>query len=86
MKTSKTKREYMATYEETPNEIKKREARNRARYQDEKKGLVHKGDGKEVDHKQMLDQGGSGDMGNTRVVSAAKNRSWRKTSPKAYGK
>jgi len=78
MKTSKKKLEYMAEYQKSPEEIKKREARNRARYQAEKAGKVHKGDGKEVDHIKRLAKGGSEDASNTRVVSAAKNRGWRK--------
>ena len=85
-KSSAAKLKYMAEYQKSPEEVKKREARNRARYQAEKKGLVHKGDGKEVDHKKMLDKGGSESMGNTRVVSAEENRAWRKKHPEAYGK
>ena len=85
-KSSAAKLAYMAEYQKSPEEVKKREARNRARYQAEKKGLVHKGDGKEVDHKKMLDRGGSESMSNTRVVSAEENRAWRKKHPEAYGK
>ena len=86
MKTTIKKREYMAKYEETPANIKKREERNKARRHAEKAGKVHKGDGLEVDHVQMLAKGGAGTDANTRVVTAAKNRGWRKTSPDAYGK
>lgn len=85
-KSSKQKLAYQAAYQNTPEEIKKREARNRARYQAEKKGLVHKGDGKEIDHKKMLDKGGSESMSNTRVVDAAENRGWRGKQPDVYGK
>jgi len=38
-------------YESTPLEIKKRENRNKARYDLEKEGKVHKGDGKDVGHR-----------------------------------
>jgi hypothetical protein len=37
-------------YEENPRQVKRREARNRARSQAERKGKVRKGDGKELDH------------------------------------
>ena len=37
-------------WEDTKAQVKRREARNRARYQAKKKGLVRKGDGKELDH------------------------------------
>ena len=37
-------------WEESPRQVKRREARNKARRQAMKKGLVRKGDGKELDH------------------------------------
>lgn len=62
-------------YENTPRQVKRREARNRARYAAEKAGKVHKGDGKEVDHIRM-NPGGSLDNSpsNTRVISRGANR------------
>ena len=78
MKTTLAKRKYMAQYEESPEEIKKREARNKARYQAEKLGKVHKGDGKQVDHMKPLGSGGSSDVSNTRVISTKRNEGWRK--------
>lgn len=55
----------------------KRAARDRARYEMTKLGMVHKGDGKDVDHKQMLSKGGAPDArSNLRVESAHKNRSF----------
>lgn len=78
MKTTPKKLAYMATYEETPKEIKKREARNRARYDDEKSGKVAKGDkSKQVDHINPLGAGGKGVPSNTRVISTKKNEGWR---------
>jgi hypothetical protein len=50
-----------------------------------KNGLVHKGDGLEVDHKKMLDAGGTNADGNLRVIPAKKNRGWRKTKGSMYG-
>lgn len=78
MKTTKQKREYMAEYQKSPEEVRKRVARNRVRREALREGLVHKGDGKEIDHKVPLDRGGSTARSNTRVVDAKKNRGWRK--------
>ena len=50
-------------------------ARKQARRDMEKKGLVRKNDGLDVDHKKMLSEGGSTGKDNLRVVSTAKNRS-----------
>lgn len=38
------------TWEDSPRQVKRREARNAARRKAMKKGLVHKGDDKELDH------------------------------------
>ncbi|MDE2102745.1 MAG: HNH endonuclease [Patescibacteria group bacterium] len=78
MKTTPTKRKYMAQYEETPANIKKREERNKARYDLEQEGKVKKGDGKEVDHIKPLGAGGRNTPANQRVISAKENRGWRK--------
>lgn len=85
-KSSPAKLKYMAEYQKKPENVEKRVDRNRARRHAEATGLVHKGDGKEVDHVRMLDAGGSDKDSNTRVVSAAQNRGWRKDHPGAYGK
>ena len=85
-KSSPRKLAYQAERQKSPEEVEKRVDRNRARRHAEAAGLVHKGDGKEVDHKKMLDKGGSDKDSNTRVVSAAENRAWRKNNPDAYGK
>jgi len=60
-------------YEERPRQVKRREARNRARDQAKKKGLVHKGDDKEVDHTGYHPTG-SLDRVRTVVVSRSANR------------
>lgn len=85
-KTSAAKLKYMAEYQKTPENVAKRVDRNRARRHAEAKGLVHKGDGMEVDHKRMLDTGGSDEDSNTQVTTAAQNRAWRAKNPGAYGK
>lgn len=69
-------RNYRKEYDEyqgTPKQKKRRAARNAARSEAEKKGLVHKGDGKEVDH---LGSNRNGDLRKraTRVISRAANR------------
>jgi hypothetical protein len=77
-KSSPKKLAYQAEYQKSPAEVKKREARNQARYQALKAGLVHKGDHLEVDHKNPLGAGGSNAKGNTRVISEKRNAGWRK--------
>ena len=69
---------YDKAYNAKPDQKKKRALRNAARREMEKKGLVHKGDGKDVDHKRMLRNGGSNAESNLRVVSAEKNRGWKR--------
>jgi hypothetical protein len=61
-------------YQEQPEIVKKREARNKARYQMEKAGKVHKGDGVDVDHRTPLAGGGSNDPSNWRTRSVHANR------------
>ena len=85
-KSSKAKLEYMAERQKSPAEVAKRVARNKARREAIREGTVKKGDGKEIDHKRMLDQGGSNAKSNRRVVDASDNRAWRKKNPGAYGK
>lgn len=51
--------------------------RNAARRKLMEEGVVRKGDGKDVDHKRMLKDGGSNARSNLRVVSKEKNRGWR---------
>lgn len=61
-------------------EDKGRAMRNAARAEMIKQGKAHKGDGKDVDHRQALDQGGSNSNQNLRVVDVSKNRSFRRNS------
>jgi hypothetical protein len=76
-KTAQQKRSD-AAYEAKPEQIANRVKRNAARREALKAGTVHKGDGKEIDHKTPLIAGGSNATTNRRVVSAATNRGWRK--------
>ena len=78
MPTRESTKAYYDKYHGTPKAKKQRAARNKARRDQEKKGNVSKGDGKEVDHKQALSNGGSNDPSNQRVVSRTTNRSYRR--------
>lgn len=60
-------------YESTPEQVKRRVARNRARRKAIKQGRVHKGDGKELDHV-GYHRTGSLDNVPTKVVSQHANR------------
>lgn len=73
-------------YNARPEQVKKREMRNAARAELMRDGKVKKGDGKDVDHKNMLDGNGTNGKENLRVVSKEQNRGWRKSAPSAYGK
>lgn len=85
-KSSKAKLAYMAEYQKKPENVTKRVERNAARREALREGIVHKGDGKEIDHRTPLDKGGSNDKSNQRVLSASENRAWRKSHPDMYGK
>lgn len=56
-----------------PNRVKDRAERNSARARMEQAGKVHKGDGKQVDHRKELVRGGSNSTSNLRVVSDRTN-------------
>lgn len=64
-------------YENRPEQVRRRSARNKARALMEKRGLVHKGDGKEVDHK-AFSKNLRGNLNNSpsnlRVISRSANR------------
>lgn len=71
------KSEY-ANYDGTPAVKKKRAQRNKARRMLEREGIVHKGDGKDVDHKTPLSKGGTTVRSNLAVKSASSNRSYKR--------
>ena len=71
-------RDYAKEYREfggTEKQKKNRAARNKARRSLMKKGVVAKGDGKDVAHKKALHNGGSNGKSNWKVESRKKNRS-----------
>lgn len=72
------KQEY-ANYQGTAEQRKKRAMRNSARRKLEQEGKVHKGDGKDVDHRVALAKGGGNGKSNLRVVSKHANRSFSRT-------
>lgn len=78
---NKADRKYVnaAKYEDSPEQVKNRMERNRARAKLMKAGKVHKGDGKDVAHVVAADKGGSIKDG-VRVESASKNRSFKRDS------
>ena len=73
------KKEY-ANYDGTEMVKKKRAERNKARRIMERAGAVHKGDGKDVDHKKPLSKGGTTVIGNLRAKPASANRSFKRKS------
>lgn len=73
------KRDYkreVALYTSKPEVVQKRVEQNKARRIMEQAGKVHKGDGKDVDHRTPLSKGGKSNVGNLRVVPAKTNRSF----------
>jgi hypothetical protein len=66
-------------YEDSPQQVKNRVARNAARNKLMKAGKVSKGDGKDVAHIVAMDKGGSNKDG-VRVESASANRSFKRDS------
>jgi hypothetical protein len=73
------KQEY-ANYDGTEAVKKKRAQRNKARRMLEREGVVHKGDGKDVDHKKPLSKGGTTSRSNLRAKDASANRSYKRKS------
>jgi hypothetical protein len=65
-------------YNSTDKMIEHRSMNNEARALMAKKGLVHKGDGLDVDHKKGLRLGGGNDPKNLRVLSQKRNRGWER--------
>lgn len=70
------KNEYKA-YHAKPEQRERNNARKRARYALEKEGVVSKGDGKDIDHKDGNPMNGK--RSNFRVVDKSKNRSFPRT-------
>jgi hypothetical protein len=73
------RQEYL-NYDGTEVVKKKRAQRNKARRMLEREGVVHKGDGLDVDHKKPLSKGGTTTRSNLKAVPASKNRSYKRTA------
>ena len=72
------KKEYQ-NYQGKPEQIANRTKRNAARSEMEKRGVVSKGDNKDVDHKTPIAKGGGNGNGNLRAVPKSQNRSFART-------
>lgn len=72
------KQEYKQS-QSSEDEKKRRAMRNAARREAERDGKVHKGDGKDIDHKKPLIKGGGNGKSNLRVTSKSSNRSFART-------
>lgn len=68
-----------ANYQGKPEQIANRAKRNAARRKMEQAGVVHKGDGKDVDHRTPMAKGGGNGKGNLRAVPKSSNRSFART-------
>lgn len=74
---------YQRKYNSQPAQKKRRAERNKTRREAEKKGLVHKGDGKDIDHRNHNTKDRSSK--NLSVMSKSKNRAmnqWDKRKKK----
>jgi 5-methylcytosine-specific restriction endonuclease McrA len=69
-------RNYQGSEEQKHN----RALRNKARREMERDGKVHKGDGRDVDHRVPLSRGGSNERSNWRVQSKGDNRDFKRDS------
>lgn len=67
-------------YNAKPQQKKNRAERNAARRIEERKGLVHKGDGKDVDH--IVGTSGGNGASNLRILSESTNRHYNRRSKK----
>lgn len=79
-KSSANKLAYQKAYNAQPENVAKRVKNNQARAALMKQGRVKVGDGKDVDHRTPLEDGGGNAPKNLRVTTEATNRGWRKGS------
>lgn len=84
-KSSKQELATKAKYNARPENVAKRMKNNQARAAMIKAGKVRVGDGMDVDHKKMLEQGGSNTPGNLDIKTQKENRGWRRSKPQLYG-
>jgi hypothetical protein len=77
-KSSDEKLAYQREYNAKPENVRKREANNKARAMLLREGKVKIGDGKDVAHIRPLNGGGTDNRDNLEVRSEKSNRGWRK--------
>jgi hypothetical protein len=78
-----TGRDYKAEYtryQGTTKQKQNRAKRNAARAELIDQGRVAKGDGREVDHKKAIRNGGANSSGNLRVLDRSRNRGFKRTA------
>lgn len=75
---------YQRKYNSQPAQKKRRAERNKTRREAEKRGLVRKGDGKDIDHKNHNPKDRS--KGNLSVMSKSKNRAMNQWDKRKRGK
>jgi len=69
-----------ARYHGTEEQKKNRAKRNAARAEMVKRGSARKRDGKDVDHKRAIDNGGTNHSDNLRMLAKSRNRGFKRTS------
>jgi hypothetical protein len=78
--TGRDYKDEYARYQGTSEQKLNRAKRNGARAEMAKAGKVKKGDGKDVDHKKAMKNGGTNSKGNLRVLPKSKNRGFPRDS------
>lgn len=78
--TGRDYKEEYARYQGTSNQKKNRAQRNAARAELIKQGKVSRGDGRDVDHKKAIRNGGANSSDNLRVLDRSRNRGFKRTS------
>lgn len=71
-------KQHYKDYQGTPEQIANRSMRNKARREMKDKVGAVALKGKDVDHKQMIRDGGTNAPGNLRIQSVKKNRGWER--------
>jgi len=67
-------------YNSRPEQIKARTERTMLRREADAKGITHKGDGKDLDHKKPLSKGGANTLANARATTKTANRSFARNA------
>jgi len=84
-KSSKQELATKKAYNARPENVAKRVKNNQARAAMIKAGKAKVGDGMDVDHNVMLEQGGTNAASNLDIETQKENRGWRRSKPQLYG-